>query len=263
MALANDMTLLLNKIERRLGLAPLLPNLPDELKKEHWADVIKDDTMVTFSRYYPNRLKCVICDETCEKKRDDSGVVWYYIKEEVLMGVKLLGVMDIDWQDHTTANSSLGATSIGGGYYYPNFACPVETFNSIVTLQANADMASLYNRGIFIDFEYPNRFALKGLGNTNYDLEKFVMILLVQHESLSTISPTKMETFESLAQADVANFLFMNLRYYDGLETAYLNIDLKLNELQDQAGKRDQIIEYLRESAVSSSNDNIPYVMCV
>ena len=263
MAVANDMTLLLNKIERRLGLAPIVPNLPDYLKKEKWADVITQDTMVTFSRYYPNELKMVINDETCEKKRDDSGVVWYYIKEEVLQGVRLLGIMDIDWQDHTTANSSLGATSIGGGYYYPNFACPVETFNSIVTLQANADMASLYNRGIYIDFQYPNRFALKGLGNTNYDLESFVVKLLVQHESLITISPTKMETFEALAQADVANFLFMNLRYYDGLETAYINIDLKLSELQEASGKRESIIEKLQDSWVSSSNDTLPMIWSV
>lgn len=263
MAVANDMTLLLNKIERRLGLTPIVPNLPDYLKKEKWADVIMQDTMVTFSRYYPNRLRMVINDETCEKKTDDSGVVWYYIKEEVLQGVRLLGIMDIDWQDHTTANSSLGATSIGGGYYYPNFACPVETFNSIVTLQANADMASLYNRGIFIDFEYPNRFALKGLGNTNYDLESFVVILLVQHESLITISPTMMETFEDLAQADVANFLFMNLRYYDGLETVYLNIDLKLSELSEVANRRESIIERIKDAYVSTSNSQIPYLFCV
>lgn len=263
MAVANDMTLLLNKIERRLGLTPLLPNLPEEYKKEKWANVIQEDTLVTFSRYYPNRLKLVISDETCEKKRDESGVVWYYIKDEVLLGARLLGIMDIDWQDHTTANSSLGATSIGGGYYYPNFACPVETFNSIVTLQANADMASLYNRGIFIDFEYPNRFALKGLGNTNYDLEKFVIILLVQHMSLATISPTKMEIFESLAQSDVANFLYMNLRYYDGLETTYLNIDLKLSELNDAANKREQVIETLKDAYVSSSNDNQPMIWTV
>ncbi len=263
MAVANDMTLLLNKIERRLGLTPIVPNLPDYLKKEKWADVIMQDTMVTFSRYYPNRLRMVINDETCEKKTDDSGVVWYYIKEEVLQGVRLLGIMDIDWQDHTTANSSLGATSIGGGYYYPNFACPVETFNSIVTLQANADMASLYNRGIFIDFEYPNRFALKGLGNTNYDLESFVVILLVQHESLITISPTMMETFEDLAQADVANFLFMNLRYYDGLETVYLNIDLKLSELSEVANRRESIIERIKDAYVSTSNSQIPYIFTV
>ena len=263
MAVANDMTLLLNKIERRLGLAPLVPNLPDHLKKEKWADVIKEDTMVTFSRYYPNDLRMVINDETCEKKRDESGTVWYYIKEEVLQGVKLLGIMDIDWQDHTTANSSLGATSIGGGYYYPSFACPVETFNSVVALQGLADIASLYNRGIYIDFEYPNRFCLRGLGNTNYDLEQFVIKLLVQHESLITISPTKMEAFEALAQADVANFLYMNLRYYDGLETTYLNIDLKLSELNDAANKRDNIIDLLKESYVSTSNDNIPYIWTV
>lgn len=263
MAVANDMTLLLNKIERRLGLTPIVPNLPENLKKEKWADVIKEDTMVTFSRYYPNELRMVISDETCEKKRDDSGVVWYYIKEEVLQGAKLLGIYDIDWQDHTTANSSLGATSIGGGYYYPSFACPVETFNSVVMLQGMADMASLYNRGIFIDFQYPNRFALKGLGNTNYDLDKFVVKLLVQHESLITISPTKMETFEALAQADIANFLYMNLRYYDNLETTYLNIDLKLSELNDAANKREQIIEFLKDSYVNPSNDNSPIIFTV
>ena len=124
-------------------------------------------------------------------------------------------------------------------------------------------MASLYNRGIYIQFDYPNRFCLRGLGNTNYDLEKFVVKLLVEHKSLITISPTKMETFESLATADVANFLYMNLRYYDGLETTYLNIDLKLSELNDAANKREQIIEYLKDSYVSTSNDNIPYIWTV
>jgi len=44
------------------------------------------------------------------------------------------------------------------------------------------------------------------------------------------------------------------------LETAYINLDLKLSELNDAAGKRESIIDYLKESAVSSSNDNIPYI---
>jgi hypothetical protein len=180
-----------------------------------------------------------------------------------LQGTKLLGIMDIDWQDHTTANSSLGATSIGGGYYYPNFACPVETFNSIIMLQGNADMASLYNRGIYIDFEYPNRFCLKGLGNTNYDLSRFVVLLLVQHVSISTISPTMMSIFESLATADIARFLYANLKYFDGLETAYVNIDMKLSELNDEANKREQVIDKLEQSYVSTSNGNIPYILTV
>lgn len=264
MAIANDMSLLLDKIQNRLGLTPIMPNLPEWCKKEKWADTIVNDTMVTFSRYYPHRFKMVISDETTYKWTDpESGTVWYYIRDEILDDCKLLGIMDIDWQDHTTANSSLGATSIGGGYYYPNFACPTATFESILALQGNADMASLYNRGIFIDFEYPNRFCLRGLGNTNYDLEKFVIVLLIQHKNLSTISPTKMETFEALAQADIARFLYRNLRYYDGLETAYINIDLKLDELNSEGDKRDSVIDYLKESYVSTSNDNIPYIFTV
>lgn len=259
MALANDMTALLKKISRRLGLLPLVPHLPEELNMEAWADTIMEDTIVTFSRYYPHRFPLVINEDTCDKKTED-GTVYYYIKDEVLQGVKLLGVMDIDWTNHTANNASLGATSLGGGYFYPSFACPEATFESILSLQMQADMSSLYNRGIYIDFQYPNRFALKGLGNTNYDLDSFVMILLVQHCSLSTISPTKMEVFEKLAQADVAKFLYMNLRYFDNIETIYVNIDLKLSELQDEAGKREQVVEEIEQSYVSTSNDNIPYI---
>jgi hypothetical protein len=72
-----------------------------------------------------------------------------------------------------------------------------------------------------------------------------------------------METFEALAQADVANFLQKNLRYVDGLETVYVNIDLKLGELEQEAGKRDNIIDEMKNSYVSAANDNIPYILTV
>jgi hypothetical protein len=194
----------------------------------------------------------------------DNGYLYFesYIKDEVLEGVKLLGIQDIDWTDLTTNNSSL-ASSLGGGMYFPSIPCPEATFNDLISLQFAADVASLYNRGIYLDFEYPNKFSIKGIGNTNYDLESFVVILLVQHRSLSTISPTKMEIFESLAQADIANFLWKNLRYYDGLETVFLNINLMLSELQDEASKRDSIIDTLKDSYVSAANDQSPLIWSV
>lgn len=263
MAMANDMSLLLTKIERRLGLSPLLDALPSDLKKDKWADIVMQDTLVTFSRYYPHKFKMTINDETVVKRTDSSGIVWYYIKDEILDGIKLLGIRDIDWTDISSANSALTNTSLAGGYYYPSFACPTATLESIMALQLNANMASLYNRQIYIEFEYPNRFCLKGLANTNYDFNSFVVILLIEHRSLSTISPTKMETFEDLASADIANYLFKYLRYYDGLNTIYIDIDLKLSELEQEAQKREQIIERLKDSYVSTSNDNIPYIMTI
>lgn len=260
--LANDMTLLLNKIERRAGLTLLLEHLPKHLNKEAWAKVIEEDTLVTFSRYFPNKIDLQITSETCDKKRDASNVMWYYIKDEVTNGVPILGILDINWKDTSARNSGL-STGVGSGYYAYDMPCIEGTLESIIGLQMNADFASLYNRQIWVDFQYPNRFALRGLGNISYDLNTFIITVLLQNVSLSTIPPSMGNVLENLAMCDVCNFLYMNLRYFDGLETAYINIDLKLQELQDIANRREQIIDELNNSYVSAANSNIPYIWSV
>lgn len=261
MAMANDMSSLISKIERRLGLIPLTPHLPKEFGKEAWANVIMTDTMTTFSRYFPNKVQFVVDDTTCNKAKENGKTV-YYIKEELLGGVKLLGVQDIDWQDSSGNNLSLAQTS-GYGYYVPNYGGLEDTMNAFIGYQMAADVTSMYNNNIFLDFVYPNKIIISRAGNIDVGLSRFVVNLLVEHNTLATISPTKMETFEALAQADVARFLYMNLRYFDGLETIYVNIDLKLNELEQESSKRDNIIDKIENSYVSASNDNIPYIMTV
>ena len=261
MALANDMTSLLKKIERRLGLLPLTPHLPADYGKEAWADVILSDTMETFSRYFPHKLRFVVSDETCNKRKENGKTVWY-IKDELLKGVKLLGVIDIDWQDTSADNISLGQTA-GYGYYVPNYGGIEDTITAFASYQSAADTASLYNNNIYLDFTYPNKISISRAGNIDVNLNSFVVNLLIQHNTLTTISPTKMEIFEDLAIADVANFLHMNLRYFDNLETVFVNIDLKLNELESIAGKRESILDEIKNSYVSAANDNIPYIMTV
>lgn len=262
MAISNKMSSLLDKIEKRLGLLLLTPHLPKELNKESWAKVIENDTIVTFSRYYYHQIRFVVDKNTCDIRKE-NGITTYYIKDEFLQGLVLLGVRDIDWNDFSSDNTSVSMSS-GYGYYSPDYmGCPQCTFETMVGYQMMADMQSLYNRGIYIDFQYPNRLQLKGSGNTDINLNRFVIDLLVQHPNLNTISPTKMEIFEALAQADVANFLWKNLRYFDGLERVYVNIDLKLSELESEAGKRETIIDKIEQSYVSASNDNIPYMITV
>lgn len=261
MALANNMTDLVNKVERRLGLVPLADHLPKEYNKDAWADVIQNDTLVTFSRYFPNRVRFVVNKDTCNKVKEDGKWV-YYIKDELLGGAKLLGAIDIDWQDTSADNLSVGQTA-GYGYYIPNYGGMESTFDAFLSSQMSADVASLYNNNIYLEFTYPNKLSITRAGNIDVNLETFVVRLLVEHSNLATISPTKMEVFEALAQADIAKFLWMNLRYYDQLETIYVNIDLKLNELETEAGKRQDIIDDLKNSCVSASNDNIPYIMTV
>lgn len=263
MANNNDMSKLISKIERRLGLLPLTPHLPKEFQKPEWEKTIMTDTLVTFSKYFSRKIPFIVNDETCHKLRGPDGVMVYYIKDELLEGLTLYGVSDIDWQNFSSDNMSLTQTA-GYGYYMPEYAgCPSCTFETIMGYQMAQDMYSLTNRGIFIDFEDPNKIRLTAATGVNVNLKTFVVNLLVQHTTLSTISPTKMETFEALAQADVANFLWKNLRYYDGLELPTLNIDLKLQELENEAGKREQILDDIKNSYVTAANENIPYIMTV
>ena len=82
MPMANSMTLLLNKIERRLGTQQL--NLPDYMSKNVWAkEVICNDTLDTFSRYLPNKMPYVIGPEN--KKND-----YYLIDESICNNVQIL-----------------------------------------------------------------------------------------------------------------------------------------------------------------------------
>lgn len=95
MAFMNNMSALINKIERRLGTKPL--NLPEEISKDKWANVVETDTLITFSRYLPRQWNYMI-DPKSHPKKDG----YYLIDEEQIgPGVQILGIRDISWQDFT------------------------------------------------------------------------------------------------------------------------------------------------------------------
>ena len=72
-----------------------------------------------------------------------------------------------------------------------------------------------------------------------------------------------METFESLAVCDVAGYLYNQLKFFEGLQTVYATIDLKLDSLREEYSKRDEVINYIKDSYVSASNMNQPMILCI
>ncbi|MDD3121958.1 MAG: hypothetical protein PHC62_00415 [Candidatus Izemoplasmatales bacterium] len=255
MAFSNNMTKLLNKIERRLGTRPL--NLPKHLQKDEWVTVIEEETIVTYSRYYPFQLKYNITPDTPIK----DG--WYLLDEDVLDGVTIIGVKDISWEDFAT--SSVTQQQNAGYGVYDMFTNQYG-LSDIMMYQVHADLMSLYNNGIYPNFEPPNMLKLENAVGSNLQgsYKNFNIYLLIEHsKSLTTITPTQMETFENLAVCDVASFLYEELKLFEGVETVYANIDLKLNDLQDKANKREDVINYIKESYVSASNKNQPMIMTI
>lgn len=241
----NRMEQLLNKIERRLGTRLL--NLPKEIAKDTWADVIDEDTLSTFSRYFPNDILYLLDINTPKK----NG--WYLIDEEKINSAEIIGVGDIDF-------SVLSKTSIYGSvqYGYLDTIATSYGIDDVFRFQALSDLTSIFQNNLYLEFKAPN--MVKITDSVNIDniksLRTVPIRLFTKHpKNLMTISQTQMETFEQLAICDVASYLYENLKLFDGLENVYANIDLKLQDLQEKASRRDEIVQKIDDAHVSFANN--------
>lgn len=259
MAFTNNMSLLIDKIEIRLGTSPL--NLPDKLQKDQWArKVIAKLTIPTFSRYFPFKVPYTVH----QTDKDRTGQ--YYLIDEKRISpeedIRILGVRDIKWDEMTPDSAGINNQPWGQYDVYPNDY----SLDDFMILQNRASQLSLFNNGLFIDFIPPNRVAVRNAAGTNMvvNLDRFkIEVFIEQPKSLLNISPTKMETFEKLAQADVASFLYGELKYYDDLETVFGNSNMKLETLQEEANKRDEAVAVLEDGYVNAGNDDQPIMYTI
>lgn len=255
---SNRMTALLNKLERRLGTKPL--NLPDGMNKDAWAnEVIANETLDTFSRYFPNTLTVKVGQNL--RKLGNEG--WYIIDEGLMEGIEVIGVKDIDWK--VFSQDSI-AQQLAGGYGLYS-ALPTDyNVDDVMMIQARANMTSIFNNPIICEYKPPNMVRISGVykRDVSRGLRGFPVTLFIKHATnLMTITPTKMEIFEELAECDVARFLYENLKYYEGIETVHASIDLKIGELEQKASKREDVVSRLEEAHVSFANDGQPMIFTV
>ena len=61
----------------------------------------------------------------------------------------------------------------------------------------------------------------------------------------------------------MATFRYNNLKYWDGLETVFSTLDLKMSNLENEASKRESVVEDLKNSYISAGNEAIPYIITV
>lgn len=251
----NRMETLLNKIERRLGTKVL--NLPEEYNKNVWAnEVIANDTLDTFSRFFPFSMKYMLNPNTPKK----NG---YYILDldSIAPGVEMIGVSDIDWE--TFASDGLYQGNRYGIFDYLNYQYSAE---DVALLQGRADLASMFNNQIMCDFKEPNMVRIYNTvgGDITVGIRNIPINILLKHsKNLMTIPQTMMETFEQLAEADVAGFLYQSLKFYEDTETAYANLNLRLSDWQDIYNRREDIVQKLEEAHVSAANKYMPLIITV
>jgi aspartyl-tRNA synthetase len=72
-----------------------------------------------------------------------------------------------------------------------------------------------------------------------------------------------LEIFENLATSDVANMLVAYLSHYEGLETVFASVDLKLSYIERWADRREEFVQQLKDGYVSPANENQPILYTV
>lgn len=260
--MANEMTLLLNKIERRSGVWAL--NLPDKINKDTWAnEVIAQDTIPTFSRFFPHKITVYLDRNLTPQDREG-----YYLLDPFLVdGARILGIKDINFHAFRDTGATAIPGMVSGGLGFYDFATTVTeyTYDDIALLQGSADLNSIFNGQVFVEFEYPNRVRFRmAVGRQSIPFRIVPLDVFVEHPlNLMTISPTIMETFEALAIADVAKYLYEYLKYYDDLETVFASSNFKLDTLRDLASTREDVVRELKESYVSPTNKNQPIMYTI
>jgi len=249
----NDMTRLLNKIELRLQLGSNFP-LPDGCKKDDWPRVILDQSISTFSQYFPYKIQDVITPNVVK-----DG--YFFIDQNVPVGTKILGIGDIDWLAY---RSDSRFDRYGINLDAQTWMTRQYAIDDIAMTIAGNDLLSLFDLGIYIEYIPPNKCRLVSVnGNPVSQFRPFPLIILIEHPGLWTISPTMMETFIKICMCDVATLIYGNIKYYDGLDAVYATLDLKLDTLQEWANRRDDIIREYDEAHTTTANDSAPIMITV
>jgi hypothetical protein len=186
-----------------------------------------------------------------------------YIDTNLPDNIEVLGVRDLDWEEFSN-DSFVQQQSSGFGVY--DMLANGYGIEDTMLMQMRADTLSMYNNGFYVDFKPPN--MIKIVSVTGADVVKsmrtYPVLLYIKHaNNLMTISPTKMETFERLATADVATFLYEYLKHYDGLETVFANVNLQLDTISSKAQERNDVIEEMKNAYVGSANDYAPLIMTI
>lgn len=249
---ANQMTLLVNKIERRLGLS-VVP-LPDGLHKEDWPNIIMEDTIPTFSRYFPHCITVLVRPEPIK-----NG--WQFIDQDLPEGTVILGVRDVDWEAY---RSDPRLDRYGMSVYSLDYLAREVAIDDVALTSVGNDLMSLFNLGIYIEWEYPNKIKLVSVNGFPISAHRpFPLKIFIQHPGLWTISPTLMESLEKLAISDVATAIWQVLKYYDNMDTTYATLSLQLDTLQEWANKHDEIVHELDEAHNTVSNEHQPIMYTI
>ena len=222
-----DHTWILNRARSFLG-----QNVTGQIdfKDEDILACLDQETLPTLSIYLPHLQDFAI---DTEKDQINGRIGVYQIRAP---GERLLGVNRV----------REGIAAFGSMMYDPML------FGDMLDRQLVADRQSASELTVTWDFRPPNIVELfpKALQYSQINIE----CKCVHHTHLRTIPPTAREILRELFLSDLAIDVLSVRQYFQNIQSVFGEINLNLDRLQQQAEKREQIIEKLEQKQFKSAH---------
>ncbi len=204
--------------------------LPFEDSDKAIVDTIKLRTIKTFSIYSPdvvtlrdtplNTFKCL---------RSEYSESVYEIPD-------MFGGRHIMFIQAAPRNKLMGSS-----YLDPILNEPVDMFGAIMMAQANQNLASAIVPPFTTKFESPNILHVYNMTALATELD---LTFGLEHlPNLSTIKKTAWESFYNLALLDVKRLLYNILKHHNEIQTAYGNINLRIDDWANAESERKELLE--------------------
>lgn len=226
-----NMSDLLTSIKMSLGIYGF--KLPFDEPDKTLANVIRLKSLKTYEQFFPN-VKTVSFDLVNDLKclKDEYTESIYEIPD--VYGTHIIYIRNVFPKNKL----------LGNGFIAPVFDGTIDTYNSLMMVQATADLASVAAPPITFKFEEPNRMYLYNMATAYGEVE--VELAMGHSESLSTIPASQWESFSELATIDVKMFLYNIMKQYNEIQTAYGNINFHIDDWQNAENDRKELIEKYR-----------------
>ena len=253
----NEVDKLLKLIANRLGTKAW--KLPKEIDVPTWMDeVIEPETLETFSCYLPHMVRINV---STKKKKDG----YCLIDQELFNGERILGVRDVAFDQFGQDSLYIQQAAGLGVYDYMSTASSL-SMDDVGLLQMRADLVSIFNNQIYLDFKEPNMVKITSVtgADVSNSLAEMPIDVFIKHPSnLMTIPATQMPLFKNMATADVANYILAYVNQFNDIETVFGTADVKLNTIEQWAGKKEDFENELKAGYVNPANKNQPIIYTV
>lgn len=226
-----DKAHLLKRIKMALGIYSVkLPVTDDEL----FQDVIIDTTLPVFSTFIPYEYQLLVdLNEIRITDRyavDDSSLISNcYQIPNIFPKQRCLGINNI--RPYIEYNGMMMTSSYE----------TIDSYQVLATGQTLANLASAMIPPQTFKFIPPNKFEI--YNQVLYNNKVYLDLTFTHSPELFTIPETARESFYELALLDAKAYLWNHLKYYSSIQTAYGQMDLKVDNWENAESERKDLLE--------------------